>query len=89
LRRVSGVLRGMMTRSADRRLAFREFGTCLGVRCWDPGDEEIEGVVEEILTFWEQHMDASTDEDLKPISFVMYAAALIPGAFRDGFLDQE
>ncbi|OIW33826.1 hypothetical protein CONLIGDRAFT_568514 [Coniochaeta ligniaria NRRL 30616] len=79
LGRVPGVLRAAMARGAERRLAFREFGTCLGVRCWDPGDEEIEGVVKEVLGFWEKHMDASTDEDLRPISYVMYAAALIPG----------
>ncbi|KAH8910048.1 hypothetical protein BR93DRAFT_449581 [Coniochaeta sp. PMI_546] len=79
LRRVPAVLKGVMARGAERRLAFREFGTCLGVGCWGGGDEEVEAAVHEILTFWEKHMEASTDEDLRPISYVMYAAALIPG----------
>lgn len=80
VRRVPAVVRAVMARSASRRLAFREFGTCLGIRCWGGSAEQAaEGAVQEILTFWEKHMDASTDEDLRPISFVMYAAALIPG----------
>lgn len=79
MRRVPGVLRAVMARDPARRLAFREFGTCLGVRCWDGAVGEAESVVEEVLAFWERHMDASTQDDLRPISFVMHAAALIPG----------
>ncbi|KAB5570116.1 hypothetical protein GE09DRAFT_696531 [Coniochaeta sp. 2T2.1] len=89
MRCVPGVLGSVTTRQAGRRLAFREFGTCLGVGCWGGGGEEVGKVVGEVLSFWEKHMETSTEEDLRPISFVMYAAALIPGAFRRGYLEQE
>jgi hypothetical protein len=73
------VLRGVMARDASRRLAFREFGTCLGVRCYDGADEELVALVNKVVKWWEDYLEESTDEDLRPISLVMYAAALIPG----------
>lgn len=79
IRKVPLLLKVTMSRSAESRLAFREFGTCLGVRCWDEENEQAERAVKEVLAFWEKHMETSTDEDLRPISFVMHAAALIPG----------
>ncbi|SPQ22751.1 4b6cdb7d-8597-4216-a295-16a73a7a4be1 [Thermothielavioides terrestris] len=77
--------RGLMARDASRRLAFREFGTCLGLQCYG-ADEETRRGVEAVVNFWQQHIERSTDEDLRPISLAMYAAALIPGAWRDGYL---
>ncbi|KAM7223604.1 hypothetical protein V8F06_001078 [Rhypophila decipiens] len=80
----------LMKRDASRRLAFREFGTCLGVRCYGmAGDDELEGKVRGVLKFWERYLDGETEdlEDLRPISLVMFASALIPGAFRDGYLE--
>ncbi|KAI1082643.1 hypothetical protein F5B20DRAFT_532073 [Whalleya microplaca] len=80
--------------SRDRyaRLAFREFGACLGIKCYfgdGEGDEEsrdlLEGV-DAILGVWEHKLEEGYDVDLRPINLVMYAAALIPGAFRDGYL---
>jgi len=68
---------GLMARSASRRLAFREFGTCLGVGCYG-ADEEVKEGAEEVVEFWHRYLDR-TEEDLRPISMVMYAAALIPG----------
>jgi hypothetical protein len=82
------VLPGVMTRPAGRRLAFREFGTCLGVRCYG-GDDELEREVEELIQFWEKDMEEGTDEDLRPISMAMYAAALVPGGFRSGYFGDE
>ncbi|AEO58096.1 hypothetical protein MYCTH_2060364 [Thermothelomyces thermophilus ATCC 42464] len=70
--------KGLMARDASRRLAFREFGTCLGLRCYGT-DEEIESGVEAVVNFWHHYIESSTEEDLRPISLVMYAAALIPG----------
>ncbi|KAK1769170.1 hypothetical protein QBC33DRAFT_532485 [Phialemonium atrogriseum] len=81
---------GVATREASRRLAFREFGTCLGVQCYGAGEDvELAASVEGVIDFWERYLEVSTDEDLRPISLVMYAAALIPGAFKDGYLDEK
>lgn len=71
---------GFMTRAASGRLAFREFGTCMGLKCYGiTGDEDLERKVEAVLRFWERCLDGSTEDDLRPISLVMFAAALIPG----------
>ncbi|KAL2140582.1 hypothetical protein VTI28DRAFT_3592 [Corynascus sepedonium] len=80
--------KGLMARDASRRLAFREFGTCLGLRCYG-ADGEIEYGVRAVVEFWHRHIESSTEEDLRPISLVMYAAALIPGAWRDGYLSEK
>ncbi|KAK0748605.1 hypothetical protein B0T21DRAFT_25592 [Apiosordaria backusii] len=82
--------RGIASREANRRLAFREFGACLGLRCYGCGpDQELKESVKGVLEFWQRYLESSTDEDLKPISLVMYAAAGIPGAFEDGYLGRE
>ncbi|KAH9899170.1 hypothetical protein C8Q73DRAFT_678795 [Cubamyces lactineus] len=88
------------------RLAFREFGTCLGVRCLatkstsqSSGTAAVEGgespekayweaFVERVLGTWAPSVDVDpplVPEKLQPITLVMYAAALIPGAFRADF----
>lgn len=74
-------------RSIKSRLAFREFGTCLGLQCISEQSSEKERVVDlkahadSILDFWEPYMEQSleTPEDLRPITKVMYASALLPG----------
>ena len=71
---------GMLSREASshrERLAFREFGACLGVECYG-GDAEQQGLVDELVAFWERYAEQQ-EEELRPISQVMYAAALIPG----------
>jgi hypothetical protein len=70
--------RGLMARDASRRLAFREFGTCVGLQCYGADDEMKRGV-EAVVNFWHRYIEESTDEDLRPISLVMYGSALIPG----------
>jgi hypothetical protein len=35
--------------------------------------------VEAVVNFWHRYIEESTDEDLRPISLVMYGSALIPG----------
>ncbi|KAI1750033.1 hypothetical protein F4782DRAFT_541886 [Xylaria castorea] len=74
------------------RLAFREFGACLGIKCYEKGLEPLVGRVETVLDIWKDKMiedEADGDEDLRPINLVMYAAALIPGAFRKSYLEDR
>lgn len=61
------------------RLAFREFGTCMGMGCWANRNSLLAGWKAEILSSWENVLKTETPEDLRPITQVMYAAALIPG----------
>ncbi|KAM0477558.1 hypothetical protein ACHAPX_005871 [Trichoderma viride] len=69
----------MLHRSASHRLAFREFGTCVGVACWDVNDY-LETRVADLVGFWDGHLDSKdTEDELKPISRVMYATALNAG----------
>ncbi|KAF4982754.1 hypothetical protein FZEAL_1707 [Fusarium zealandicum] len=70
---------------ASQRLAFREFGACLGVQCFG-GEEDLNSAAEAVVEFWEKNMEQDGEDDLRPISQVMYAAALMPGAFRKGFI---
>ena len=82
----------------SHRLAFREFGTCMGIRCHDRGKEWMERY-EGIMSTWEKaDLMKSTPKQLQVITMVMFASALIPGgylpqsltlialAFRDGYL---
>jgi len=73
-----------------RRLAFREFGTCLGMQC-GIGGEEWETRARDITQMWEKtgvvprpkqeskEAGYNASDDLQPINLVMYAAALNPG----------
>lgn len=86
----------------EQRLAFREFGTCLGVKCaaalsaTEEENEDLLGLADDILDQWEEvgiaegaggELDAVIKKQgLRPITRVMYATALIPGAFRRDFL---
>src|SRR5690606_256530 len=70
--------RGFITRSPRRRLAFREFGFCLGVQCFGR-DRPLLQKVEELIQFWTDNADEFAGGDHSPISWVMYAAALQPG----------
>ncbi|KAI1146770.1 hypothetical protein F4825DRAFT_439652 [Nemania diffusa] len=77
------------------RLAFREFGACLGIKCYEEGLESLMEGVQTVLDIWERKMieESSEDEDedeedLRPINLVMYAAALIPGGFHKVYLEK-
>jgi hypothetical protein len=61
---------------ARYRLAFREYGACLGIQCLEP-DEYLLRKKDEVVAFWEKYRE--THDDLRPITEVMRAAALIPG----------
>jgi hypothetical protein len=60
-----------------QRLAFREFGACLGVRCYE--DSFLSNSADLLLESWEKVMCKTTPKDLLAITLVMYAAAVIPG----------
>ena len=72
----------------SRRLAFREYGTCLGIGCMSDPDDAMKTYRDRIIETWEQHR-SSTPGDLRAISEVMRAAAIIPGAFQNGYLGDE
>lgn len=63
----------------QRRLAFREFGTALGIGCYRNSDDYLQSRATEIVTSWEKHIETLTPDELRPITMVMYAAALVPG----------
>lgn len=68
-----------MRRPATRRLAFRELGACLGVLCSCP-DGDLQKEVAGLVQFWDDYIQKVDEvDDLRPISEVMYAAAVIPG----------
>ncbi|KZT25642.1 hypothetical protein NEOLEDRAFT_1133107 [Neolentinus lepideus HHB14362 ss-1] len=72
------------------RLAFRELGTSLGTRC-HPIDSDFEELAHSITSTWESAIseDYDDEDDLGPITCVMYVAAAFPGAFGRGFLGHE
>jgi hypothetical protein len=72
-------------RPLDHRLAFREFGTVLGIKS-NTERPELKGLATKIMTSWEGvgavPIPKSTvliPADLKAITLVMYATALYPG----------
>ncbi|EEH19825.2 hypothetical protein PABG_02084 [Paracoccidioides brasiliensis Pb03] len=81
--------------SLQLRLAFREFGSCLGIGCLTSTKSsdvaaELNARSNEIITQWQNYISSSlTPDDLKPITRVMYSTALIPGAFKSRYLGDE
>ncbi|KAK7908358.1 hypothetical protein PG985_015661 [Apiospora marii] len=71
----------ILHKSAGRRLAFRELGACLGIKCYAKDADDLVASADTLVEFWEDHVEESTPEDLVAITQVMLAAALIPGAF--------
>ncbi|KAF9886934.1 hypothetical protein FE257_010675 [Aspergillus nanangensis] len=72
-----------LERSVKYRLAFREFGACMGMRCM-LNESRLQGYARQILDSWDVYMEKSlsadiTRDDLRPITRVMYATALLPG----------
>jgi len=80
-----------MEHNIKYRLAFREFGTCLGIHCYTE-EVQVKGrtinlgkFADAVINQWVPHMEVTTcmgvvlDDDLRPINKAMYAAALIPG----------
>lgn len=91
---------GYLDEPTAYRLAFREFGTCVGLKCYL--ERHRTTLVSDDVQYWEANMDkilatwdagrgdlvplarTSTPEKMVPITLVMYASALVPGAFLKG-----
>ena len=85
---------GYFDRNTKKRLAFREFGTALGMRCGSGGDY-WERRAEQLTMTWDKAglvlipergnaAGMNAEDDLLPITKTMYAAGLIPGGeFND------
>lgn len=79
-----------LARNIKFRLAFREFGTCMGSQCQSQQTTDKERAVDlktwsdAIVAAWDPYMELSindnfTPQDLRPITRVMYASALNAG----------
>lgn len=79
---------GRLLAGGRHGLAFRDFGACLGIGCCDAADSSLKTHAEQLIKAWELDF-VQTPEELRPITQVMYAAALIPGAFKKGWLGTE
>jgi len=79
---------GYLDVSTNQRLAFREYGTCLGIGCIQSPDEKLQSLRSGIIDTWEKYR-SSTPSDLQPIVEVMRAAALVPGTSKAGYLGPE
>jgi hypothetical protein len=70
------------------RLAFREFGTAMGVRCHHEArsGSDWDDRAGQIVAVWEAHglpdKPTGVPEKLCPITLVMYAAAIMPGGAK-------
>ncbi|KAG8984929.1 hypothetical protein FRB90_005047 [Tulasnella sp. 427] len=86
-----------LARPTSRRLAFREFGTALGLKCCiDLARQHgLEALPDDLCREWEETglvpeptaerkkaMEGSRLAELMPITQVMYASALVPGLFQ-------
>ncbi|KAI0716809.1 hypothetical protein C8Q76DRAFT_692387 [Earliella scabrosa] len=87
------------------RLAFREFGTCLGIRSHlsllaragedTEGEKErasLTALADKVIATWALSLDGTpplVPHGLRSITLVMYATAHIPGAFVKGFFGGE
>ena len=49
----------------------------MGARCY-AHDEYIRALTDSIISMWEDKFPSMTPEDLRPITMVMYGAALMP-----------
>lgn len=69
----------MLQRDPKHRIAFREFGACLGVLCSCAESAKLAEEVDCVLTFWENYVAEVKSDGVQPISKVMYAACRHPG----------
>jgi hypothetical protein len=67
------------------RLAFREFGTTIGVQVNKVGTEAWHKRAANLNEFWNEHI-FERDRDITPI---MYCTSLIPGAFEAGYVERH
>jgi hypothetical protein len=88
LRQLEEVLSSRGRMLGGSRLAFRDFGACLGARVCEGTNLRLRSHMEVLIREWELAFTQTPDE-LMPITHVMYAAALIPGAWKKGWLGSE
>jgi hypothetical protein len=70
----------------NHRVAFREFSACLGLQCYHAG-LDMTTQLQAIMRLWTPgQLEAGVSDGLKPMTLVMHAAAIVPGAFRDGYI---
>jgi hypothetical protein len=67
------------------RLAFREFGTTIGVQVNPVAGKEWHERANALNQFWEPYI-YQRDKDITP---VMYCTSLIPGAFKKGYIEER
>ena len=72
---------GAFEESQRMRLAFREFGTAIGVQTNATAPAEWRPRVRQLLAGWKASL-FTRDADITP---VMYAASLLPGAFSRAY----
>ena len=73
---------GYFKESLNRRLAFREFGTTIGVQVNQQAKSEWKERVESIHNLWLPHI-YKRDKDISP---VMFCTSLCPGVISRGYL---
>ncbi|GLB43499.1 hypothetical protein LshimejAT787_1400110 [Lyophyllum shimeji] len=90
-------IQGEFENAVGFRLAFREFGTVMGVKCHDEfASQPFWGRrwINKVLYSWKVIGVVPTPKprirtSLIPITEVMYSAALLPGAFRKGWIEDH
>lgn len=90
-------LHGEFDNAIGYRLAFREFGTVMGVKCHDEFASQQywrPRWINKVLFAWKAVGVVPTPKPrlkttLIPITEVMYCAALVPGAFRKGWMEDH
>ena len=73
--------RGAFEEAARYRLAFREFGTTIGVQVNPAAPRAWHERVRQLHGLWAPHL-YTRDSDITP---VMYATSLLPGAFSRAY----
>ncbi|KFZ06080.1 hypothetical protein V501_07742 [Pseudogymnoascus sp. VKM F-4519 (FW-2642)] len=79
------------TRAVPHRLAFREFGALMGAKCYTHNADVVtltDSVIDVWIEVWSEFIN-TTVEDLRPITMVMYSAALLPTGFEKNGLKPE
>lgn len=74
--------RGEFRESLNQRLAFREFGTSIGVQVNDQAKELWKDRIDEIHHLWFPHL-YKRDRDISP---VMFCTSLLPGVISRSYL---
>jgi hypothetical protein len=75
---------GYFDENVEDRLAFREFGTTLGLQCCLFTDKDVwRPRVESLHVTWEKHL-YERDRDITP---AMYCSSLFPGVWKSGYRD--